>query len=210
MAKKSQSSRRWLKEHVNDPYVKLAQKEGYRSRAAYKLLEIQAKDHLIKPGMTVVDLGGAPGGWTQVLVKLVGVHGHVIALDCLAMEPIAGAFCLQGDFTEDTTVERLIEAIDARPIDIIVSDMLPNLSGIKGVDQPKSMYLMELALDFVEKQLRPGGHFIAKVFQGEGFDELLKQIRASFKTVSIRKPESSRSRSAELYLVAKGFRGPSP
>lgn len=207
MPKKSQSSRRWLKEHVNDPYVKLAQKEGYRSRAAYKLLEIQAKDHLIKSGMTVVDLGAAPGGWTQVLVKLVGVHGYVIALDCLTMEPVAGAFCLQGDFTEDDTVVRLIEAIDARPIDVIVSDMLPNLSGIKGVDQPKGIYLMELALDFVKQQLRPGGHFIAKVFQGEGFDVLVKQIRASFNTVSIRKPESSRSRSAELYLVAKGYRG---
>lgn len=207
MPKKSQSSRRWLKEHVNDPYVKLAQKEGYRSRAVYKLLEIQAKDHLIKPGMTVVDLGAAPGGWTQVLVKLVGAQGYVIALDCLPMEPVAGAFCLQGDFTEEATVLRLIEAIDARPIDIIVSDMLPNLSGIKGVDQPKGMYLIELALDFVDKQLRPGGHFIAKVFQGEGFDLLLKQTRAWFTSVSIRKPEASRSRSAELYLVAKGFRG---
>ncbi len=202
---KSQSSRRWLKEHFNDPYVKLAQKEGYRSRAAYKLLELQTKDHIIKPGMTVVDLGAAPGGWTQVLVKLVGLQGYVIALDCLAMPPIDGAFCLQGDFTDDMTLQQLVETINARPIDVVVSDMAPNLSGIKAVDQPKGMHLIELAFDFAEKQLRPGGHFVAKVFQGEGFDLLLKQVRAHFKTVAIRKPEASRSRSAELYLVAKGF-----
>lgn len=206
MAKKTQSSRRWLKEHVNDPYVKLAQKQGYRSRAAYKLLELQEKDRLIKPGMTVVDLGAAPGGWTQVLVKLVGPNGYVIGVDCLAMEPIAGALCLLGDFTEEATLQALIEAIDARPIDVVVSDMAPNLSGIKGVDQPKAMYLIEMALDFVDKQLRPGGSFVAKVFQGEGFDQLLKQTRAWFQTVAIRKPAASRSRSPELYLVAKGFR----
>lgn len=203
---RSRSSGRWLKEHFNDPYVKRAQKEGYHSRAAYKLLELQEKDKLIRPGMTIVDLGAAPGGWTQVLAELTGPSGYVVAFDCLPMEAVPGALCIQGDFTQEAAVKTLMQAIDERPIDVVVSDMAPNLSGIKGVDQPRGMYLIELSLDFAAQHLREGGHFVTKVFQGEGFDAILKQARQQYHHVFIRKPQASRSRSPELYLVAKQLR----
>ena len=207
MAKKKSSSKAWLKEHRDDPYVQQAQREGYRSRACYKLLELQEKDRLIKPGMTVVDLGSAPGGWSQVAVELVGHKGRVVASDILAMDNLAGVEFIQGDFTEDAVFEQILEAIGGEPVDLVVSDMAPNMSGMAAVDQPKSMYLVELALDMAQRVLAPGGSFVAKVFQGEGFDELFRETRDAFDKVLTRKPKASRPRSREVYLVARGFRG---
>ena len=207
MAKKRSSSKAWLKEHRDDPYVQQAQREGYRSRACYKLLELQEKDRLIRPGMTVVDLGSAPGGWSQVAVDLVGDRGRVVASDILHMDNLAGVEFIQGDFTEDEVFEQILAAIDGHPVDVVVSDMAPNMSGVNAVDQPRSMYLVELALDMARQVLRPGGVFVAKVFQGEGFDELIRDTRASFGKVLTRKPAASRPRSREVYLVAREFRG---
>jgi len=201
---RSKSSRRWLDRHFSDDYVKRAQKEGYRSRAAFKLLEIQQKDRCIKPGMCVVDLGAAPGGWSQVARGLVGAKGCVVALDILPMEPLPEVAFIQGDFREDAPLEQLKEALGDRPVDLVISDMAPNISGMAAVDQPRAMYLCELALDFAGEVLRPGGGMIVKTFQGEGFDEFIRAVRGSFSKVATRKPKASRPRSREVYLVAQG------
>ncbi|AKH70769.1 23S rRNA methylase [Spongiibacter sp. IMCC21906] len=207
MAKRSASSGAWLREHFDDHYVKLAQKEGYRSRACYKLIELQQKDKLIKPGMTVVDLGSAPGGWSQVAVNLVGHKGRVIASDILAMDTLAGVEFICGDFTEDSVLQQILEIIGEKPVDLVISDMAPNMSGMKDVDQPRSMYLCELALDMAGQVLRPGGDYVTKIFQGEGFDEYFRMLRDQFDKVITRKPAASRPRSREVYLVGRGFRG---
>ncbi|GMG86385.1 23S rRNA (uridine(2552)-2'-O)-methyltransferase RlmE [Biformimicrobium ophioploci] len=204
---RSKSSHRWLREHFNDQYVKQSQKEGYRSRASYKLVELNDKDKLIRPGMTVVDLGAAPGGWSQVAAELVGHKGRVIASDILEMDPLAGVEFVQGDFTEEAVLTRLLELLGDDLADLVISDMAPNMSGIRDVDQPASMYLVELAVDMARQVLRPGGNFVAKVFQGEGFDELFRDLRTTFNSVVTRKPGASRPRSREVYVVAKGFKG---
>jgi 23S rRNA (uridine2552-2'-O)-methyltransferase len=200
---RSKSSKRWLQEHFSDTYVKKAQKEGYRSRAAYKLLEIQQKDRIFKRGMTVIDLGAAPGSWSEIIVKLVGNEGKVIALDILAMQPITGVEFIQGDFTTTEVKEKLLQLLAGAKVDAVISDMAPNTSGIDAVDQPRAMNLTELAVDFAKKVLKPGGIFLTKTFQGEGFDELLRDLRKNFTSVKIRKPEASRARSKELYLLAR-------
>ena len=199
-------NRSWIKQHVKDPYVKMSQKDGYRSRASYKLLEIIEKDRLIRPGMTVVDLGAAPGGWSQVAMDLVGHEGRVHALDLLPMDGIAGVDFILGDFTEDEILQELLGLIDKRPVDLVISDMAPNLTGSKAVDQPTSIYLVELAVDLACKVMKPEGVFIAKLFQGEGFDEFVRHVRTLFNTVSMRKPDASRSKSREVYMVAKGLK----
>lgn len=204
---RSKSSNDWLDEHFNDHYVMKAKEDGYRSRACYKLMEIDDKDKLIKPGMTVVDLGSAPGSWSQVAAKRVGDHGLVVASDILAMDGIAGVTFLQGDFTEESVFDELMTIIGDRSVDLVISDMAPNMSGMSAVDQPSAMYLVELALDMARQVLKPGGNFAAKVFHGEGFDAYLKDMRSSFEKVVTRKPESSRARSREVYLVAKGYKG---
>ncbi len=204
---RTKSSARWLREHFTDEYVRRAQVEGYRSRAVYKLLEIHEKDRLLRPGMTVVDLGAAPGGWSQLATKRVGGQGRVIALDLLPMEPLAGVEFIQGDFRETAVLDQLLATLVDRPVDLVLSDMAPNTSGIKVVDQPRGLYLAELALDFAGRRLRPGGDFLVKAFQGEGFDAFLKDLRAAFATVAPRKPRASRARSAEQYLLARNYRG---
>ena len=198
--------RSWIKKHVNDPYVKKAQVDGYRSRASYKLLEIVEKDRLIRSGMTVVDLGSTPGGWSQVSARLVGHEGRVHALDILPMDSIAGVDFIQGDFTEENVFEELMTLIEKRPVDLVISDMAPNLSGNKAVDQPAMVYLAELALELAEKVLSSNGVFIAKLFQGQGFDAFVLDVRKLFREVSIIKPDASRSRSREVYLMAKGLK----
>lgn len=204
---KSKSSNRWLQEHFSDQYVKQSQADGYRSRASYKLIELNKKDRLFRKGMSVVDLGAAPGGWTQVAVELIGEQGKVVASDILYIDPIAGVEFVQGDFTDEDVYERLLSALGGNSVDLVISDMAPNMSGIAAVDQPASMYLLELALDFAEKTLVQSGAFVCKIFHGEGFDDYLKACRARFKSVVIRKPDASRARSKETYLVAKGFKG---
>lgn len=204
--KHSASSKRWLKEHFDDQYVQQAQKQGWRSRAVFKLEEIQNKDRLIKPGMTVVDLGAAPGGWSQLAAKLVGDAGQVIACDILAMDPIAGVDFLQGDFREEAVLNALLNKIDGKNVDIVLSDMAPNMSGNNSVDQARSMYLCELALDMCDQVLKPNGSFAIKVFQGAGFDDYFRAIRNKFTSIKTRKPDSSRSRSREVYLVASGYK----
>jgi 23S rRNA (uridine2552-2'-O)-methyltransferase len=203
---RTKSSRRWLDRQFSDPYVKLAQEQGLRSRAAFKLLEIQEKDRLIRPGMWVLDLGAAPGGWSQIAARLVGAQGRVLAMDLLPMDPIAGVQVLQGDFREDAVVAALRTELAGTPVDLILSDMAPNLSGAAAVDQPRSLYLAELALDLARELLKPGGGLVVKMFQGEGFDRYLRELRGSFAQVSSRKPKASRPESRELYLVAKGLR----
>jgi len=203
---RSKSSSRWLQEHFKDHYVKESHKDGYRSRASYKLLELQKKDRLFKPGMVVVDLGAAPGGWSQVVEPLVGSDGLVLASDILPMDSLEGVQFIQGDFTDPQVFEQLLAALGDRPVDVVISDMAPNMSGIPGVDQPKAMYLAELALDMAGRVLKPGGAFISKVFHGEGFDLWMKDCKTRFAQVVTRKPDASRSRSREVYLVAKGFR----
>ncbi len=203
---RSRSSGRWLREHFDDPYVKEAQKQGYRSRASFKLLEIQEKDRLIRPGMTVVDLGSAPGGWSQVAVALVGHHGRVIASDILPMDTLAGVDFIHGDFTEETVLAEILAALGERKADLVISDMAPNMSGMAGVDQPRAMYLVELASEMAAQVLKPDGAFLTKVFHGEGFDELLKVLKGRYKKVSTRKPQASRARSREVYLLAQGFK----
>jgi 23S rRNA (uridine2552-2'-O)-methyltransferase len=205
--KRTKSSQQWLKRHFDDPYVKEAQKAGYRSRAVFKLLEIQEKDRILLTGRVVVDLGAAPGGWSQVAVPLVGKQGVVIALDILPMEPIEAVAFLQGDFTEHAVHERLLTVIDGRKVDLVMSDMAPNISGMKAVDQPRAMYLAELALDFAKSVLKEKGDFVTKLFQGEGSDDYLKKLRACFDKVVIRKPKASRAQSREVYIIAKGFKG---
>ncbi|EPM71072.1 23S rRNA methyltransferase J [Pseudomonas syringae pv. theae ICMP 3923] len=204
---RSKTSHNWLKEHFDDKYVKMAQKDGYRSRASYKLLEIQEKDKIIRPGMTVIDLGAAPGGWSQVTSRLIGGQGRLIASDILEMDSIPDVTFIQGDFTEDAILEQLLEAVGNTQVDLVISDMAPNMSGLSAVDMPRAMFLCELALDLAGRVLRPGGDFLIKVFQGEGFDIYHKDIRKLFDKVQMRKPSSSRDRSREQYLLARGFRG---
>jgi 23S rRNA (uridine2552-2'-O)-methyltransferase len=185
--------------------VKKASQEGYRSRAAYKLLEIQQKDRILQPGLTVVDLGAAPGGWSQVAQQLTGTQGQVIALDILAMDPLPGVTFIQGDFREGETLERLRELLQNQLVDLVISDMAPNVSGMKAVDQPRAMYLCDLALDLAREVLKPGGELVVKVFQGEGFDQYLRDLRGAFAKVTTRKPKASRPRSREVYLVARNY-----
>jgi 23S rRNA (uridine2552-2'-O)-methyltransferase len=207
MSKKRPSSKAWLKEHRDDPYVQQAQRDGYRSRACYKLLELQDKDRLIRPGMTVLDLGSAPGGWSQVAMARVGDHGKVIASDILPMDSLAGVTFIEGDFTEEEVFERILAALGGQEIDLVISDMAPNMSGVTAVDQPRAIYLAELALDMAQKVLAPGGAFVAKLFHGEGFDQVFQAAKGSFLKVLTRKPKASRPRSREVYMVAKEFRG---
>ncbi|WP_272993714.1 23S rRNA (uridine(2552)-2'-O)-methyltransferase RlmE [Porticoccus hydrocarbonoclasticus] len=203
---RSKSSQRWLQEHNSDHYVKRAQQDGYRSRASYKLLELHKKDRLFKPGMTVVDLGAAPGGWSQVAVTLVGDKGRVIASDILPMDSIAGVDFVEGDFTEESVLDEILELLEGQQTDLVISDMAPNMSGMKAVDQPKAMYLIELALELACQILKPEGVFVAKVFHGEGFDDFLRDVKRRFQQVVTRKPDASRSRSREVYLVARGLK----
>lgn len=202
--KRSASSSRWLQEHFSDKYVQQAQKKGFRSRAWFKLEEIQQSDNIFKPGMTVVDLGAAPGGWSQYVVQQLGKKGRIIACDLLPMDPIVGVDFLQGDFRDELVLKALLDRVGENKVQVVMSDMAPNMSGTPAVDIPRSMYLVELALDMCRDVLAPGGSFIVKVFQGEGFDEYLGQIRSLFTKVKVRKPDASRSRSREVYIVATG------
>lgn len=204
---RSKSSHRWLQEHVNDPYVKQAQKDGYRSRSSYKLIELNEKDRLIRPGMLIMDLGSAPGGWSQVAGRLVGDKGRVLATDILPMDPLKNVDFIQGDFTEEAVFDQILAALDGAKPDLIISDIAPNITGIDSADQGSSIYLVELALDMARRVLKPKGNFVAKVFQGTGSDAYLKDLRTSFEKVSVRKPAASRPRSREVYVVAKGFKG---
>ncbi|MGY2438776.1 23S rRNA (uridine(2552)-2'-O)-methyltransferase RlmE [Pseudomonas sp. SDO52101_S400] len=204
---RSKTSLGWLKRHVNDPYVKQAQKDGYRSRASYKLLEIQEKYKLIRPGMSVVDLGAAPGGWSQVTSRLIGGQGRLIASDILEMDGIPDVTFIQGDFTEDAVLTQILEAVGNSQVDLVISDMAPNMSGTPEVDMPKAMFLCELALDLAERILKPGGNFVIKIFQGEGFDVYLKDARRKFDKIQMIKPDSSRGSSREQYMLAWGYRG---
>ena len=193
--------------HVSDPFVKKAQLEGYRSRSAYKLTELNEKDRLIRPGMRIMDLGSAPGGWSQVAGKLVGAKGRVLATDILPMEPIKNVDFIQGDFNDEAVVARLLEWLGSGKFDLIISDIAPNITGIDSADQASSMYFLEIALDTVRQTLKPGATFVAKMFQGSGSDQYVKELRTSFEKVVIRKPAASRSESREVYIVAKGFKG---
>jgi 23S rRNA (uridine2552-2'-O)-methyltransferase len=204
---RSKSSGQWLQEHVNDPYVKQAQRDGYRSRASYKLIQLNEKDKLLRPGMLIVDLGSAPGGWSQVAGRLVGEKGRVVATDILPMDPLKNVEFLQGDFTEQAVLQQVLELLGGQRPDLIICDIAPNISGIDSADQASSMYLVELALDFVRQTLKPAGDFVVKVFQGAGSDAYLKDVRTSFDQVLVRKPAASRPRSREVYLVARGFKG---
>jgi len=203
---KSKSSKRWLQEHHQDAYVLKAREQGYRSRAVFKLEEIQQKDRILKAGQFVLDLGAAPGGWSEYAVQAVGDHGRVIALDLLPIEPIAGVEFLQGDFTEQQTLDDLQAIIGDQKFDLVLSDMAPNLSGMHSVDQPKSIYLAELAFEMARDFLKSRGVFVVKLFQGEGFEDLVSTFRLTFKSVKFRKPEASRSRSSEIYAVCSGLR----
>ncbi len=204
---KSKTSKKWMDEHVNDPYVKKAQIDGYRSRASYKLIEINEKDRLIRPGDVVMDLGSAPGGWSQIVAPMVGESGRVIASDILPMDSIIGVDFIQGDFTDEAVYDNILQALNDDKVDTVVSDMAPNMSGVNTTDQYASMYLVELALDMARNVLKPGGNFCAKVFQGVGYDEFMKDVRSSFSKVVVRKPAASRPRSREVYIVGKGFKG---
>ena len=204
---RTKSSSRWLQEHVSDPYVKRAQKDGYRARSSYKLIELDERDRLLRPGMRVVDLGAAPGGWSQVAAARVGHRGRVLASDILPMDALAGVDFIQGDFREQAVLDQILAHLGGEKADLVLSDMSPNISGVSSADQAASIYLLELALDMIRQVLKPGGAFVAKLFQGEGSDEYLKAVRAAFGKVAIRKPAASRSRSREVYVVAKDFRG---
>ncbi|QFU03268.1 Ribosomal RNA large subunit methyltransferase E [Halomonas sp. THAF5a] len=206
-ASTSKTSKGWMKEHFDDRFVQQSWQDGYRSRASYKLLALDEKDRLLRSGMTVIDLGAAPGGWSQVAAEKVGSNGVVIASDILEMDALADVDFIQGDFTEEHVLEAILATLGDRPVDLVMSDMAPNMSGMAAIDQPQAMYLVELALDLARQTLSPGGTFLAKVFQGEGFDEFLKELRGSFTRVVTRKPEASRARSREVYLLAEGFRG---
>ncbi len=199
--KRTKTSKAWMQEHLNDPYVKLAQKDGYRARAAYKLIEIDDKDRLIKPGMVVVDLGSTPGSWSQVAVQRIKGQGRVVALDILPMVGIPGVDFIQGDFREDQVLAELEEMLHGQKVDLVISDMAPNISGMSSVDQPNAAYLTELAVDFSLKWLKPEGNFLVKVFMGTGFEEIMQIMRESFEKVVTRKPKASRDRSTEVYLL---------
>ena len=200
---KSKSSNDWLREHFDDPYVKKAQKAGYRSRATFKLEEIDKKDKLIKPGMSVVDLGSAPGGWSDYVLRKLGGSGTVVALDILRMTPLSGVHFIKGDFREDVVLDELNVVLNSQPIDLVLSDMAPNITGVDSIDQPSSMYLVELALQFAIENLSKQGVFLVKVFQGDGFDTYLRAMRESFQKVTTRKPDASRARSREVYLLGR-------
>ena len=206
MAKRSKSSEQWLKEHAADPYVKRAHKEGFRSRAAFKLEELDAAERLLRPGMVVVDLGAAPGGWSQYAAKVLNGKGLVFALDILPMDALPGVSFILGDFREPGPLAELNAALAGRSVDLVMSDMAPNMSGIDAVDQPRQLHLAELALEFSRQTLKPGGVFVAKMFQGAGFDEFLREVRRGFTRVKMKKPPASRARSAEMYLLAMGRR----
>ena len=202
---KSKSSRRWLNEHFKDKYVKDISDSGYRSRASYKLLEMQKKDSFMRPGMTIVDLGAAPGGWSQIALSVVGAKGKILATDILPMEPITGVDFIQGDFSNEEVFDDLVLRIGDSPVDLVISDMAPNISGISAIDQPRCIYLAELALEFARSILKPGAYFLVKVFQGEGIDAYKALILRNFQKVKIRKPDASRARSKEFYFLAEGF-----
>jgi 23S rRNA (uridine2552-2'-O)-methyltransferase len=204
---RSKSSGSWLRRHVTDPFVKQAQIDGYRSRSAYKLIELDERDRLMRPGMRVLDLGSAPGGWSQVAAKAVGAKGRVLATDILPMDPIGNVDFIQGDFTSDTVVEQIKAWLGDGKFDLVVSDIAPNLSGIDSADQARSIYFLELALDTVRLMLKRGANFVAKMFQGQGSDEYVKELRKHFGKISIRKPKASRPESREVYIVAKEFKG---
>lgn len=206
MAGRSKSSKRWLKEHFSDPFVKQAQAQGWRSRAVFKLQEIDRRERLLRPGMVCVDLGAAPGAWSQYARQRVGRSGRVVALDILPMEPLQGVEFLQGDFSDEEILARLLELVPERGVDVVLSDIAPNLSGVDAIDQPRSIYLAELALDFATRVLKPGGTALIKTFQGAGFQELVAAARLSFGKVRFAKPQASRARSPELYLLATGYR----
>ncbi len=203
---RSKSSGRWMQEHFDDEYVKMAQAQGYRSRAVFKLKEIQEKDQLIRPGMTVVDLGAAPGGWSQLARQLVGKKDKIIALDILPMDPLEGVDFIQGDFREQVVLDQLYATLGAAPVNLVMSDMAPNMSGNKGVDQPRAIYLGELALETAKAVLTKDGVFLVKLFHGAGFEDFFKEVQQSFTKVAIRKPKASRPRSNEVYILAKGFK----
>ena len=204
--KRSKTSKAWMREHVSDFFVKQAKKEGYRSRAAYKLIEIADRNHLLAPGITIVDLGAAPGGWSQVAIERLGPNGRVIAVDFREMLPLPRVTFIQGDFTEASVLAQLEETLGKCPVDLVISDMSPNISGIGMVDQARGMYLAELALEFSTTRLNSGGNFLVKVFQGSGFEEFLRKMRTAFNRVVVRKPGASRGRSSELYLLGMGKR----
>jgi 23S rRNA (uridine2552-2'-O)-methyltransferase len=206
MAKRTKSSRQWLAEHESDPYVKQARAMGYRSRAVFKLEEIQKADRLIRPGMTIVDLGAAPGGWSQLAAKLLQGKGRVVAMDILPMDAIVGVDFMQGDFAEDSVLAQLEQMLGEERPQLVMSDMAPNTTGIADVDHDRSMHLVELSLDFARQRLRPGGDFLVKVFQGRHFQPFVKALRASFGSVKVRKPDASRQRSPELYLLGRDFK----
>ena len=206
--KKSHSSKQWLRRHVNDPYVQRSKKEGYRSRSAYKLTEIDERDKLLRTGQVIVDLGAAPGGWSQVAARRVGAAGKVVAIDLLEMDPVAGVIFVQGDFGTETGLDAVQAALQGHKADIVLSDMAPNMSGIAVSDQARSMHLAEIARDFALLQLKPEGAFLVKIFQGAGYDEYLKSLRLAFRKVVVRKPAASRGESAEQYLLARGLRTP--
>ncbi|MBI5910262.1 MAG: RlmE family RNA methyltransferase [Betaproteobacteria bacterium] len=204
---RSKTSKAWMREHVNDPYVQRARAEGYRSRAAYKLLELDEKDRLLVPGQLLVDLGAAPGSWSQVALARLGSKGRVVAVDLLPMEPLPGVHFVQGDFREQAVLDALIKALGGRKADLVISDLAPNISGIGVSDQARAMHLAELALEFARQCLKPGGSLLVKVFQGAGFTEFLAAMRKAFAKVASRKPEASRGRSSEVYLLGKGLKG---
>lgn len=203
---RTKSSSRWLKEHFADPYVKQAQKEGFRSRAVYKLQELNERDKFLKPGMSVVDLGAAPGGWSQYAAKILGAQGRLVAMDILPMEPIAGVKFLQGDFREQEILDQLLLLIGGEKVDLILSDMAPNMSGTDIIDMPRVLYLAELALEFSRQVLRPQGDLVMKLFQGSGMEEYVKDMRKSFTKIIHRKPKASRQRSPEIYVLARGYK----
>ncbi len=202
--KPSKTSKQWMREHINDPFVQLAQKEGRRSRAAYKLLEIDARDHLLRPGTVVVDLGATPGGWSQVAAGKVGRGGKIIALDLLPLDPLTGVEFIQGDFRDAAVLEQLEGLLQGKPVDLVISDMAPNICGVASADQARAMHLAELAMEFALEHLGPGGSFLVKVFQGGGFEDFHRLMRSRFGKVATRKPKASRDRSSELYLLATG------
>jgi 23S rRNA (uridine2552-2'-O)-methyltransferase len=204
---RTKSSHRWMQEHVNDPYVQKARKEGYRSRSSYKLMELSEKDRLIRPGMLILDLGSAPGGWSQVAGKMVGEKGRVLATDILPMEPVKNVDFIQGDFTDEAVFNQILEALNGRKPDLIISDIAPNITGIESADQGTSIYLVELSLDMVRRVLKPKGNFVCKIFKGTGSYAFIKNVRTSFEKVTVRKPKASRPRSREVYLVGTGFKG---
>jgi 23S rRNA (uridine2552-2'-O)-methyltransferase len=204
---RTKSSQRWLARNAKDKYVKRARQEGARSRAIYKLEEIDRRDHLLQPGMTVVDLGAAPGGWSQYVKSRVGDTGRVLALDILPMEPIVGVEFIEGDFMEPPVLDLLLQRLQGKPVDLVISDMAPNMSGVASVDQARSMNLAELALEFSDKSLKPGGSLLIKTFQGAGFNEFFAQLRRRFEKLATRKPSASRAESKEIYLLGRGFRG---